>query len=60
VQGNLHRVPLIAGRLLEVDSVFENLTLQVFFWGVLGIGVGAAVRFGTRRRDYAVVVKLGY
>jgi hypothetical protein len=45
---------------LQSFSAFENLTLQVFFWGVLGIGVGAAVRFGTRRRDYAVVVKLGY
>jgi hypothetical protein len=45
---------------LQSFSAFENLTLQVFFWSVLGIGVGAAVRFGTRRRDYAVVVKLGY
>ena len=45
---------------LQSFSAFENLTLQVFFWGVLGIGVGAAVRFGSRRRDYAVVVKLGY
>jgi lipopolysaccharide/colanic/teichoic acid biosynthesis glycosyltransferase len=46
--------------MLQSFSAFENLTLQVFFWGVLGIGVGAAVRFGLRRRDYAVVVKLGH
>jgi lipopolysaccharide/colanic/teichoic acid biosynthesis glycosyltransferase len=45
---------------LQSFSAFENLTLQVFFWGVLGIGVGAAVRFGVRRRNYAVVVKLGH
>jgi lipopolysaccharide/colanic/teichoic acid biosynthesis glycosyltransferase len=45
---------------LQSFSAFENLTLQVFFWGVLGIGVGAAVRFGGRRRNYAVVVKLGH
>jgi hypothetical protein len=45
---------------LQSFSAFENLTLQVFFWGVLGIGVGAAVRFGERRRDYAMVVKLGH
>jgi lipopolysaccharide/colanic/teichoic acid biosynthesis glycosyltransferase len=45
---------------LQSFSAFENLTLQVFFWGVLGIGVGAAVRFGARRREYAVVVKLGH
>lgn len=45
---------------LQSFSAFENLTLQVFFWGVLGIGVGAAVRFGVRRREYAVVVKLGH
>jgi lipopolysaccharide/colanic/teichoic acid biosynthesis glycosyltransferase len=45
---------------LQSFSAFENLTLQIFFWGVLGIGVGAAVRFGGRRRNYAVVVKLGH
>jgi len=45
---------------LQSFSAFENLTLQVFFWGVLGIGVGAAVRFGSRQREYAVVVKLGH
>ena len=45
---------------LQSFSAFENLTLQVFFWGVLGIGIGAAVRFGARQRDYAVVVKLGH
>jgi hypothetical protein len=45
---------------LQSFSAFENLTLQVFFWGVLGIGIGAAVRFGARQREYAVVVKLGH
>ena len=45
---------------LQSFSAFENLTLQVFFWGLIGIGVGAAVRFGSRRREYAVVVKLGH
>ena len=33
---------------LQSFSAFENLTLQVFFWGLIGIGVGAAVRFGSR------------
>jgi lipopolysaccharide/colanic/teichoic acid biosynthesis glycosyltransferase len=45
---------------LQGFSAFENLTLQVFFWGLLGIGIATAVRFGPRRRDYAIVLKLGH
>jgi hypothetical protein len=45
---------------LQRFSAFENLTLQVYFWGLLGIGMGAAVRFGPRRREYAIVLKLGH
>jgi hypothetical protein len=45
---------------LQGFSAFEDLTLQVFFWGLLGIGIGAAVRFGPRRREYAIVLKLGH
>ena len=42
---------------LQSFSAFENLTLQVFFWGVLAIARrGRAL--GVRRRNYAVVVKL--
>lgn len=52
----------VAGFLITLQrfQAFENLTLQVFFWGLLGIGIGAAVRLGPRRREYAIVLKLGH
>lgn len=52
----------VAGFLITLQRfhAFEDLTLQVFFWGLLGIGIGAAVRLGPRRRDYAIVLKLGH
>ena len=52
----------VAGFLITLQrfSAFEDLTLQVFFWGLLGIGIGAAVRLGPRRREYAIVLKLGH
>jgi hypothetical protein len=52
----------VAGFMITLTRfcAFENLTLQVFFWGLLGIGMGAAVRLGPRRREYAIVLKLGH
>jgi lipopolysaccharide/colanic/teichoic acid biosynthesis glycosyltransferase len=52
----------VAGFTLTLQRfcAFENLTLQVFFWGLLGVGMGAAVRLGPRRREYAIVLKLGH
>jgi len=52
----------VAGFVITLQrfSAFENLTLQVYFWGLLGIGMGAAVRLGPRRREYAIVLKLGH
>jgi lipopolysaccharide/colanic/teichoic acid biosynthesis glycosyltransferase len=52
----------VAGFVITLQrfSAFEDLTLQVFFWGLLGIGIGAAVRLGPRRREYAIVLKLGH
>ncbi len=52
----------VAGFTLTLQRfcAFEDLTLQIFFWGLLGIGMGAAVRLGPRRREYAIVLKLGH
>jgi hypothetical protein len=51
----------VAGFMMTLQgfNAFENLTLQVFFWGLLGIGIATAIRFGPRRREYAIVLKLG-
>ncbi len=52
----------VAGFMMTLQgfNAFENLTLQVFFWGLLGIGIATAIRFGPRRREYAIVLKLGH
>ncbi|MFM7737604.1 MAG: sugar transferase [Alphaproteobacteria bacterium] len=39
---------------------FNNIAIQLLFWGLLGIGIGIVVRLGERPSDYRIAVKLGH
>ena len=39
---------------------FNNIAIQLLFWGLLGIGIGIVVRLGERPADYRIAVKLGH
>ena len=39
---------------------FNNVAIQLLFWGLLGIGIGIVVRLGERPADYRIAVKLGH
>ena len=39
---------------------FDNIALQLLFWGLVGIGVGTEVRLGGRSADYRIALKLGH
>jgi lipopolysaccharide/colanic/teichoic acid biosynthesis glycosyltransferase len=45
--------------MLSFDP-FDNISIQLLFWGLLGIGIGAEVRLGERPSDYRVALKLGH
>lgn len=40
-------------------NAFSNLTLQVLFWGTIGIGVGVVTHLSGRRRELLIDIKLG-
>jgi len=39
---------------------FDNIAIQILFWGLLGIGIGTVVRLGERPSDYRIALKLGH
>ena len=39
---------------------FNNIAIQLLFWGLIGIGVGTEVRLGGRSSDYRIAFKLGH
>jgi hypothetical protein len=39
---------------------FDNIAIQLLFWGLLGIGIGTEVRLGERPSDYRIALKLGH
>ena len=49
------------GFLVAMQSFdpFNNIALQILFWGLLGIGIGTEVRLSGRSSDYRIALKLG-
>jgi hypothetical protein len=39
-------------------NAFSDLTLQVLFWGTVGIGLGVVTHLSGRRRDFLIDIKL--
>ena len=52
----------ILGFLVAMQSFdpFNNIALQILFWGLLGIGIGTEVRLSGRSSDYRIALKLGH
>jgi hypothetical protein len=40
-------------------NAFSDLTLQVLFWGTIGIGLGVVTHLSGKRRDFLIDIKLG-
>jgi uncharacterized membrane protein len=40
-------------------NTFYNPTLQVLFWGLLGIGMAIATHFGSQRPTFNVIYRFG-
>ena len=40
-------------------NAFSDLTLQVLFWGTIGIGLGVATHLSGRRKEHLIDLKLG-
>ena len=51
----------VVGFLVAMQSFdpFDNIAIQLLFWGLLGIGIGTEVRLGERPSDYRIALKLG-
>lgn len=51
----------ILGFLVSMQSFdpFDNIAIQLLFWGLLGVGIGTEVRLGERPSDYRIALKLG-
>ncbi len=51
----------ILGFLVAMQSFdpFDNIAIQLLFWGLLGVGIGTVVRLGDRPSDYRIALKLG-
>ncbi len=45
---------------MQTFDPFDNIAIQMLFWGLLGIGVGIVVRLGERPSDYRIALKLGH
>jgi lipopolysaccharide/colanic/teichoic acid biosynthesis glycosyltransferase len=45
--------------MLRFDP-FNNIAIQLLFWGLLGIGIGTEVRLGGRSGEYRIALKLGH
>ena len=48
------------GVALQSFDPFDNIAIQILFWGLLGIGIGTVVRLGDRPSDYRIALKLGH
>lgn len=48
------------GVAMQSFDPFDNIAIQVLFWGLLGIGIGTVVRLGDRPSDYRIALKLGH
>ncbi|HEY8517991.1 MAG TPA: sugar transferase [Candidatus Binatia bacterium] len=48
------------GVAMQSFDPFDNIAIQILFWGLLGIGIGTVVRLGDRPSDYRIAVKLGH
>jgi hypothetical protein len=50
------------GFLVAMQSFdpFDNIAVQLLFWGLLGIGIGTEVRLAGRPTDYRIALKLGH
>jgi lipopolysaccharide/colanic/teichoic acid biosynthesis glycosyltransferase len=45
---------------IQSFNPFDNISIQLLFWGLVGIGIGTQVRLGERPSDYRVAFKLGH
>jgi lipopolysaccharide/colanic/teichoic acid biosynthesis glycosyltransferase len=45
---------------MQTFDPFNNIAVQLLFWGLLGIGIGTVVRLGERPSDYRIALKLGH
>lgn len=45
---------------MQVFDPFDNIAIQLLFWGLLGVGIGIVVRLGERPSDYRIALKLGH
>jgi len=45
--------------MLRFDP-FNNIAIQLLFWGLLGIGIGTEVRLSGRSSEYRIALKLGH
>jgi len=52
----------VVGFVVAMQSFdpFDNIAIQILFWGLLGIGIGTVVRLGDRPSDYRIALKLGH
>jgi hypothetical protein len=48
------------GVAMQSFDPFDNIAIQLLFWGLLGIGIGTVVRLGERPSDYRIALKLGH
>jgi lipopolysaccharide/colanic/teichoic acid biosynthesis glycosyltransferase len=48
------------GVAMQSFDPFDNIAIQILFWGLLGIGIGTVVRLGDRPSDYRIALKLGH
>jgi lipopolysaccharide/colanic/teichoic acid biosynthesis glycosyltransferase len=48
------------GVAMQSFDPFDNIAIQILFWGLLGVGIGTVVRLGDRPSDYRIAVKLGH
>lgn len=44
---------------MQTFDPFDNIALQILFWGLLGVGIGTVVRLGGHSSDYRIALKLG-
>jgi lipopolysaccharide/colanic/teichoic acid biosynthesis glycosyltransferase len=44
---------------MQTFDPFNNIALQILFWGLLGIGIGTEVRLSGRSSEYRIALKLG-
>jgi hypothetical protein len=52
----------ILGFLISLTgfNAFSDLTLQVLFWGTIGIGLGVVTHLSGKRREFLIDLKLGH